>query len=229
MQSKVQVLYGTRSTPKDLPNLLEGTGPKIYFDSTEDSPIKMFQYSLKDSAGDGLGFVGNRIAIGFISPRVNITQFHALPDFRSVPQQTPDDPWNPGSNSNISYRPHFFVNLYPITDLPDCFELSIFWNPNNPFLSVARNGARDPCIGFSLSIRNDSSEIVAAVCLDNQMNILPCMESGAKANHKKAVRLLSAQIFLGQSGIDQNIGFQEVFNFGFRIYQDENLPISPRL
>src|SRR4030042_6022748 len=167
MQSKVQVLYGTRSTPRDLPNLLEGTGPKIYFDSTEDSPIKMFQYSLKDSAGDGLGFVGNRIAIGFISPRVNITQFHALPDFRSVPQQTPDDPWNPGSNSNISNHPHFFVNLYPITDLPDCYELSIFWSPNHPFLSVARNGTWNPRICLSFPVGNDSSQVVTTVGLDD--------------------------------------------------------------
>jgi hypothetical protein len=57
MQSNVQVLYGTRSTPKDLPNLLEGTGPKIYFFSIEDLSIKMLQYGLKDSAGNGPGFI----------------------------------------------------------------------------------------------------------------------------------------------------------------------------
>jgi hypothetical protein len=39
MQSNEQVLYGTRSTPSDLPNLLEGTGPKIYFGFNGDLSI----------------------------------------------------------------------------------------------------------------------------------------------------------------------------------------------
>jgi hypothetical protein len=67
----------------------------MYLDLTEDLAIEMFQYGLQDSARDGPGLVGNRVATGFISPRVNITQFHALPDFCSVPQQTPDDHFSP--------------------------------------------------------------------------------------------------------------------------------------
>jgi hypothetical protein len=80
-----EVLYVTRSTPKDLPNLLEGTGLKIYFCSTEDLTIEVLQYSLQNSSGDCSGLIRDCVAMVLNSPGIDIPQLHPFPDLCSIP------------------------------------------------------------------------------------------------------------------------------------------------
>ena len=90
--------------------------------------------------------------MGLNSPGIDITQFHALPDFGSIPQQTSDNSCNPGSNLNISYHPHLFIRPYAITDLFECLEFSILRSPDHPFLRITSDRAGYSCIWFGFPV-----------------------------------------------------------------------------
>ena len=135
--------------------------------------------------------------------RIDIRYLHAGVYQQPLTQQAAQHPCNLSANRRFPRIGHSFTGADRIADCPYAAKQSRRRRAQHPFLRIAADSARDPCVGSSRALHDNPAQIMASVGFDHGMHILLCSEPWTYADDKFRLLFICTGISFCQGRIHQ--------------------------